>query len=688
MSSKRFKFCASCFNYINSCDCLGNLSDHAHLTDFEVPGKQEEDDDHNDDKGDVWYFRAQIGISLNEFGTLGVGAALRIPSMWTKVPPENPELYLSIPVERMDNFNPVNIAPPLRPVQMFTPQAPWEIEFFTVDSYNKQTKDDAQIAQELKDCLKKAAKKKAGKRIRVAICFASAGIKKGQQFFNPDAEALYDAVDDFLPENIEGYYGLIPYVSYVAPDRLVESLEQAIIPSWGHLWIEQHLIDGNDPVQDSSFDNLLINNVDGVDSFWTDNTQGGGDFNYQDYYGDITDPNTQARMLTMPHVPPPVPPVGPPRCTPWAIENGFCEDQKPPPYDNPPITTKPKPPTSPPIPPPPPVTMQPPAEPPEWPDDPTEELFNAPWAIAQLPIWESQFAPINTPFDYRNYPHFSWGSPVQGLVPDGTPYIAGLQLNVSDVNQPQTIPMELRFNWYYMGEGNLKDYTFRFDVKQNDTFGSVPDHTWTCIDYPLIAPKRKVGREYSVEFMVPRVAAREADNLLSYVRFQILILPPGSVKQKFTCTPYNAWAPSIKPVAIYFAAGLSPVGLFQGSQQDPNDTPDREDVNPIYTILGPNNTPTIRSLDNPWQWSFGDYGIVSPLPLFPTFLLGNGEMHIAPYPVSGSDKEWVVKMVNTGDGGLTPVTVPEYKDYLSRLAFGSKRQSLGSYFGYIAYNRI
>jgi len=674
MSNKRYKFCASCYNYVNSCDCLGNLSDHDHLTPFERPGKEPEDkEDHDDmkEEGEVWYFRAQIGVSLNEFGTLGVGAALRIPEMWTKVPPENPELYLSIPVERMDNFNAVNVAPFGKRPEMFTPKFPWEIQFFTTDGLIKNTKTDAQIAQELKDCLKKAVKKKLGRLARIALCHAAAAFKKTSQFFNPDAEAMYDAVDDFLPDNIEGYYALIPYVGYVAPDRLVENLEQQIIPGWGHLWIDQHLFDGNDPVNDSHSNYTLLSNVQGVQSFWNDNTTGGGEFNYEDYYGNVTDPNTQARMLTMPYVPPPVQP--PSECDSRARSS--CEP-RPPSY----------PPDRPPYPPEDPV--EPPFEPPETvgPEDPKippendGEIFNlyeAPWTLVQLPIWELPGAVQGGEFDYRNYPHLDWGPTANQLFPptDGV-YKRDLILKTI----PEQIgPKELKFRWYYLAETNANQVFNLLVDQQVDNAGNLVGamkHVWTIDEIPSFRAITKLTRQYRLDVTVPTNTRR--GNLIRYYTFKCVIDAPGA-QQEFKLRPFSSWDPLIEPKVQRINESL--IGAANGG--------DDFEYTFVETVTGPPaqgveavefrsfRNPT-AFLDVPRQFVIGAGSPPYGRPNFPVFFLGTGECNTQ---TSGSfiptNPIWVHKNTNTGDGGLTPFHAADYVGN-SRPKIGRKQGSDGS----------
>lgn len=445
----KYKFCASCFNYVDSCDCLGNLEDHQHINDFERPGKDDDDPDDDNVVTDVWYFRAQIGPTLDQFGSIGLAGALAIPDMWTRDPPADPTKYLSIPVDRFP-MPPVNRGGSVfGGVDMVAPKQPWEIPFFGLRNLpDFPQKTDAQIAEELRKCLKAAAKKKF-KRIKMAACTAKAAVQYAQSHSTYSYDDMIADVKAQFPSVVKGFYVAAPLVSQVVPPKLWKLADQAVVPGCGFQWIEMQLIDGSDPALSLDCTDKFSNAVDGVEDFWNDNQSGGG--KTSDIYGDLADPITQPRMLMMPFVPPP---VKPPK-----IDDPL---DPPVPYDPPPIVTPPTV-TQPPS------VVQPPVDPPitgtPYNERPNHPIFACMIQVSELGI-DFPLAIINNqapPGDYRRLPFLSWGA-AAGARPNNGDTMTNVPLYLKTTNRHQAGDFVL-FRWYYITTTTPASKSVRFQCK-------------------------------------------------------------------------------------------------------------------------------------------------------------------------------------------------------------------------------
>jgi len=640
--SRKYKFCASCYNYIDSCDCLGNLEDHEHLNDFEREGKDDmdEDDVDEDDKDDgpIYYFRFPVGVLLSQVGNIGTAAMLRIPGNWTTDPPADPTKYLSIPKSRFP-MTPHNQGTILAP-KIKSPKNPWEIQFFKGDLNTwLPEKTNAVIAKEWKDCAKRC-KWRPACHLRCAV---AAGVKKAKAEFESSPEDIYVAFDKWLPEQPPGFQtALVMGAGLFVPERAWRRANNMIVPGCGFQWIEMHLIDGSDPAGDVDCSGKLSSNVEGVAGFWNDNQSGSLD--YSDYYGENpTDPN-MSRSLMMPFVPPPVP-KGPPRCTPWAIRNGFCnDDDDQPPYKPPPITTKPPivDPEDPDVPPPEdPIVLPPIEDPPELTIFDVTEAVSFPMCIAQVPFLNRTTWGLGGDYDARFYPHIKWGSPAP-LFETGDIVDQPVELFLTG-NGKVGMQCPLRL-WQLNAEPKILSRVW-LEYTQMGTDGPVPVFT---VKGPGIAGESKpfTGRSGSFSFSGPVRAGFDA--------FDIEIIQQhnnGGVAQFFDLNLITNWDVQCKPIFRRAIAdswyGFSPesvVPQFGGNDEIQ------------YTAGGANIAPKAfgQNVTNlPPMISFGGNLIrVKP----PPFMFGNGECYMCHAdPRIANDRSEVVKMVNTGGGGITPI---------------------------------
>jgi len=646
-AAKRQKFCASCFNYINSCDCLGNLDDHAHLTDFETTGK---DDDEPEESDDVWYFRAEIGPTLLTVGNIGLMGLLSMKEMWTTDPPANPSLYLSIPKDRLPmsavNVNSNIIGKP----QLIAPKTPWEIPFFELEYYKPQGKSDEQIEKERKDCEDDAEKKGKSKR----KCFFKYLWNKAQQKLTVTEDDLKYAVSQAVDVSaIEGYYGAFVFAKPFVPPRLWNLANNSVVPGCGHGWIEQDLIDGGDPAKDLDCSGLLLSNVPGAEDFWKDNQNGTNGPN--PYDGGVTTPFSTARMLTMPHVPPPVPRDDQLPCSKLQYNQGKCEppDDPPPPYIPPPIT---KPPTGPPI------------VPPEPPIDPPIDTLLPGWTITPNAVFNMAMVQVHdktrstwynsgsTGFpDDRSRPHLAWGSPA-------VPWTTGEVLNITDM-QFRVPPAPLNGIGIYSGPyewctlrifcaNGLANPNQLFQLKLVLKSGSEPitgnafEITWEGSNgIDLNGPSSKVfGNSVTSSFRKSVKAGIE----FAMVRIRPLhkILPNGSV-QDWKIDSSTNWDIQAKPVFKRASDMVWDTSINGGV------TPTFDPANGRMILSASNVHPT--SIDGTFN-----YGIMRSdgiRVIGPNMSFINGEVvvshNIGAQPSIGVAQ--VHKGSNTGDGGLTPV---------------------------------
>jgi len=643
-AAKRQKFCASCFNYINSCDCLGNLDDHAHLTDFEVTGK---DDDEPEESDDVWYFRAEIGPTLLTVGNIGLMGLLSMKEMWTTDPPANPSLYLSIPKDRlpMSAVN-VNVGQyPSKP-EYIAPQHPWEIPFFKLKIPTPKSKTDEEIDKDYKDCLDKAGKKKGAK----FKCLAKYLWEKAQQKLTVTEEDLKYAVSKAVDVSaIEGYYGAFVFAKPFVPPRLWNAANNSVVPGCGHGWIEQDLIDGGDPAKDLDCSGFLISNVPGAEEFWNDNQTGTNMPN--PYDGGVTTPFSQARMLTMPHVPPPVPRDDVLPCSKLQYQQGKCEppDDPPPPYLPPPIS---KPPPTVIVPPEPPV--DPPTEPPLSVIPDYSITPNAKFGMA---IFQLEDKRRNTWYnsgtlgfaDDRCRPHLAWGS--SAVVPND-----GTTLNQQDQVQfrvpPSPVPNSGNtgpFEW-----GSYAIFCMNHRPNPNQLFQ---------IELIFDAGVPATGQfEFSWDNGVKKETKSGASLIFNYKKsvragidcVRLRITPKHRISdantiQDWKMNVYTNWDVNCKPI-YRRASALS--GDFQIADcGGPAITYDSGNGRMILT-----NTTGARQ--------YASNVITKP----PQFGYGNGEFVYSVNICPNTDNAQCHKCVNTGDGGLTPVMTSSYFDiyYIQR----------------------
>jgi len=668
--SYKYKFCASCFNYINSCDCLGNLEDHEHINDFERPGKDDDMEEDDNEDSDVWYFRVPVGPTLDEFGNIGLGGLLSSPLMWTKEEPADPSMYLSIPVNRLP-FDKVNVGGKFpQPPQYIQPKNPWEIPFFKLRDVKIKEKTDEQLLKDLQECIKDCGKKKLGKRFCIAKCNVKYLYQKAQNELVVTMEDLFVAVQKVMPENPEGFYVFAPLAKRITPPRLWNFANQAIVPGCGFQWIEMHLIDGSDPAKDMDCNGKLSSNVDGVDDYWNDNSSGGGP-SYIDYYGQAGDLTSDARMLMMPFVPPPVPPVGPTRCTPWAIANGFCDEEerppeyKPPPWDKPPPTTDPPvvifPPDPPIVDPPvdPPVIV-PPSEPPIFPLD-WEVKTNTYTPFGLFQVKSDGDVPFTTN-QFKLRPHLQWGATGGTLWP------------------PDEAAWSPELKWKVPAE-NLG----------TDTSGTAPGAFFNCM---WLNPG-EVGDPVTLTFKFTFVSGNVGDTFLWQFASpgtggvnHTVALVAGLLPQQFThTTTCQNRGPCAERIAVTRIAGAGGPSKLESRIQyfcpfDPKVRPVfrrygthgfRQQLPPLSGDTWP---PVLDSLGillwssstNRDVRSITDYTVTFGLP---AYLLWNGE-HSNEFSQFGGTSSAttgvITKSVNTGDGGVTP-----YWSHL--MAFGTPNAS-------------
>lgn len=97
-------FCARCFNYVDFCDCINYEYDLETTNDKVIPPPPEEKEP---EVGTVWYTRfpvVQTALGLESAGAdkFGMSLLLSMENMWTlEPPPGDPNLYLSVPVNRL-----------------------------------------------------------------------------------------------------------------------------------------------------------------------------------------------------------------------------------------------------------------------------------------------------------------------------------------------------------------------------------------------------------------------------------------------------------------------------------------------------------------------------------------------------------------------------------------------------------
>lgn len=669
----RRAFCASCFNFIDSCDCLGNLEDHEHLNDFEREGKLEEDDDedgnrgNDDDKvdGAVYYFRFQVGPTLDQIGKIGLGALLSMKEMWTTDPPDNPSLYMSIPKSRfpMDKVN-INGQFPNKPIYV-NPQHPWELQYFTLDNIPfEPEKTDAQIAKELKDCLKDAVKKKGlvRKGLAVIACNANALSDKAGAESQVSFEDLITGFKKTLPEIPPGvYYATLPVIASYTPPRLWKIANNAIVPGCAFHWIEMHLIDGSYPARDFDCSQKFASNVAGVDTYWDNNELGSSGPSYEDFYGREPTSSNQSRSLMLPYVPPPVEPPG--QCPQWMAEAGLCRDDPPPPYEPPPVT---KPPPGVVIPPE--EIVIPPEEPPLTPLTDSEITKNINYPLALVQISNKQrvgatgaltwYNSGTTGFpDDRSRPHLSWGAAA-------TPYATGdfVDKPVKLVVPERTYEFLTCF-YFHMAHRAGTDTVY---LKLTYNNGTRPNGMGFKV-YWDEDPLNEVSKNgNSVTFSHTRSFAAGFD--IGVVQITPLHYN-ATAGQEFDVEYITAWDQRIRPIFTR-AQSLSwsqpnggPAPTFTGDGTITYQDPANAAIGPRVTITQGARVDGFRVQAPCFSW-------------------GAGECVISATNAFG-DSAAIHKMSNTGDGGITPVVSYGYKSFWdsSNAAFSHNTAKIPGSFG-------
>ncbi|ALE29694.1 hypothetical protein [Lake Sarah-associated circular virus-28] len=684
MASRKYKFCASCFNYCDSCDCLGNLEDHEHINTFERPGKgndddeeiddEEEDDNRNKGGGEVWYFRAQVDLTLMAGGNMLLGALMTMEEMWTDIPPDNPSLYLSIPKSRFP-MDPVNIGGsfPNKP-EYIKPKYPWEIPYFQLSYPRPPEKSDAAIASQAKDCTKDCLKRFSFRPVRLGICTAKCAViaagKKAFNEFNVSLEDIYLGVQKTINlDNLPLYIGLIPLIKKYTPPRLWNAADDSVVPGCGFQWVEMHLIDGSDPSSDFDCSGKLSSNVDGVDQFWSDN-QNGGDTSetLKDYYPDASDPTTDVRMMMMPHVPPPVPPVGPPRCTQWALDHGFCDkDDDPPPYIPPPPTH-----VDPPIIVDPPIVLPPTGTPPTV--LPTYDItnnINFPMAVIQYnsKTRADWYNSGSTGYaDDRQRPHLNWGAAAIPLK-TGDVIDRGVTLEIPENNYEYVDCF-----FYYMAHRPIAG---RVSMRLTYVSGPKPSGMGFKVHWDnSVKPGDTQTLRGDVTTFQFNKNMPAGISIHSFRLTPLHVNPPGlQNKQEFKLEFFTAWDKDCKPV-------------FTLARDIPWETP-YGGPPPVFNgigvvdFIGNNNKDCIAAHPIPLNPMVGGVRVKPP-----TFSWGNGECIICHNQDPKLPGVAVHKMNNTGDGGITPINSQSYFfTWVNPSANGYGQGiaridgSLGSYYG-------
>lgn len=253
------KYCASCYNYIDFCDCLGNFGEYEHLVDFSVSGREKEEQPTDN----TWYFLGPINLLLEHTGELGLWAALKHPKLWTKNPPLDHLERLSIPQSRLDEmaeqryksyhdpnqFNtPAETFFDLTPGKLQKPN-PWNLDFFDPSIRDKPPIESLKDVRD--DIIEKCKKKKTrvGAMACIAIQFAKAGISDALVKFLEDP-----VLPEFIPwVEIDGInpIWIIPFAASYGTwvGKFIKKWN--ISPGPHFNWLDQHIIDGTDPNENS-----------------------------------------------------------------------------------------------------------------------------------------------------------------------------------------------------------------------------------------------------------------------------------------------------------------------------------------------------------------------------------------------------------------------------------------------------
>lgn len=85
-------FCASCWNFCHSCDCLAY---HDQLEDQPIPVSTSEDSEKRKINDGDWYFMIPFKPAVEEVGLIGMKLLLETPQLWTQTPP------LSLPTSHL-----------------------------------------------------------------------------------------------------------------------------------------------------------------------------------------------------------------------------------------------------------------------------------------------------------------------------------------------------------------------------------------------------------------------------------------------------------------------------------------------------------------------------------------------------------------------------------------------------------